>query len=303
MSENRQVAFTAPLKKFKEDIFKLRTAKKDRLVLIIMSNTHDPVLCTGCAKDTKAVNKVFKEICDHTGYAFCSIEISGKNYNQKNLFKAFENMGLYNDVTVFYYSGHGFSYKKDPKSKYPQLDMRNHSNRADFNKIDFIENNTQNLKVLLQIMRLNGGRINIAIADCCNTTIPFVRKKESITEMEITDDVMVSISKRFTKKLYADDDNMVCVLVSSSTHGQPAITDNEIGSIFTYCFTQTIKTLMKKHSKTNQFFPWVKVLTATTKKAFKESKGYNIGNGIAGKQKAVFEVYIESDSDYEKRTK
>ena len=301
MPKSSHVTFTTQLKKFKENIFELRTAKKDRLVLIIMSNTHDPALCTGCVKDAAAIKKVFKEICEHTGYAFCSIEVSGKNYSEKNLFKAFDSMGLYNDVTVFYYSGHGFSYKKDSKSKYPQLDMRRHSNRKDFNKIDFIENNTQNLKVLLQIMRFNGGRINIAIADCCNTTIPFLRQKASIKDMVIADGVMVAQSKRFTKKLYADEDNMVCVLVSYSTQGQPAIADNEIGSIFTHYFTQTIKTLITKHSKTNQFFPWVKVLKTTAEKAFKESKGYNIGNGIAGKQKAVFEIYIESDAAYKKR--
>ena len=303
MSESDQVTFTTQLKKFKENISKLRTAKKDRLVLIIMSNTHDPEICAGCVKDADAVKKVFKEICEHTGYTFCSIEISGKNYSEKNLFKAFDCMGLYNDVTVFYYSGHGYSYKKDRKSKYPQLDMRRHSNREDFNKIDFIENNTQNLKVLLQIMRLNGGRINIAIADCCNTAIPFNRKKESVTEMEITEDVMVAVSKSFTKKLYADEDNMVCVLVSSSTQGQPAITDNEIGSVFTHCFAQTIKPLVTKHAKTKGYFPWVKILKSTAEKAFKESKSYNIGNGIAGKQKAVFEVYIESLLDYDKRMK
>ncbi|CAN5186432.1 hypothetical protein BH09BAC2_BH09BAC2_12890 [soil metagenome] len=301
MSVSRNLNFATQLKNFKEKIEDLKAAGKNRLVLIIMSNTHDPALCTGCVKDAAAVRKTFKEICEHIGYRFCSIEISGINYSSKNLEKTFDSMGLYNDVTVFYYSGHGYSYEKDRKSKYPQIDMRSHNNRADFNNIDFIEKNTQNLKVLLQIMRLYGGRINIAIADCCNTTIPFVRKKNSARELDIADDVMVALSKSFTKKLYNDDDNMVCILVSSSTQGQPAITDTAIGSIFTYCFTQTIKTFLSEELKTKQYFPWVNVLKATAEKAFKDSKGYDIGSGIAGKQKAVFEVYIESDSDYEKR--
>jgi hypothetical protein len=55
--------------------------------------------------------------------------------------------------------------------------MRSHNNKADFNKIDFIEKHTENLAVVLNLMRFNGGRINIAIADCCNTTIPFYRKR------------------------------------------------------------------------------------------------------------------------------
>lgn len=303
MKESPKVNFTTQLKTFKEKINKLKTANKNRIVLIIMSNTHDPTLCKGCEKDAAAVSAAFKEISEHIGFQFCSIELSGKNYNRENLFKTFDNMGLYNDVTVFYYSGHGYSYLKDNTYKYPQIDMRNHNNRANFNKIDFIEQHTENLKVLLQIMRLNGGRINIAIADCCNTTIPFLRKKDSATEIDIANDVMVAVSKSFTKKLYNDDNNMICILVSSSTHGQPAIADNDIGSIFTHRFTQTIKTLLAKEMKTKEYFPWVKVLEASAKKAFKDSNSYDIGKGIAGKQKAVFEVYIESDSDYEKRMK
>jgi len=301
MSESHQANFTTHLKNFKEKIEELRAAKKDRLVLIIMSNTHDPTLCTGCEKDAAAVIKAFKKICEHISYEFCSIEISGKNYSKQNLFKTFDNMGLYNDVTVFYYSGHGYSYQKDRTYKYPQLDMRKHNNRANFNKIDFIEQHTENLKALLLMMMWRAGRVNIAIADCCNTTIPFQRKKDSTNDMEIADDVMVRVSKKFTKQLYADNGNMVSILVSSSTQGQPAITDNEIGSIFTHYFTNTIKSLLAKKSKPSLYFPWVKVLKGSSEKAFKASRSYNIGNGIAGKQKAVFEVFIESDGDYDKR--
>ncbi|MBC7424014.1 MAG: hypothetical protein H7334_11245, partial [Ferruginibacter sp.] len=119
--------------------------------------------------------------------------------------------------------------------------------------------------------------------------------------IDIANDVMVAASKTFTKQLYADHSNQVCVLVSSSTHGQPALADNEIGSIFTHHFTKIIQSLLVKKSNPSQYFPWVKVLKTTAEKAFKESNKYNIGNGVAGKQKAVFEVYIESDDNYEKR--
>ncbi len=115
---------------------------------------------------------------------------------------------------------------------------------------------------------------------------------------------MVAVSKSFTKKLYNDEDNMVCILVSSSTQGQPAIADNEIGSLFTHFFTETITTFLTEKLKDKQYFPWVKVLKATAEKAFKESRTYNIGNDgndVPGRQNAVFDVFIESDSDFEKR--
>lgn len=295
MAENSRLSFTTSLKNFKLKIDKLKAGKKKRLVLIIMSNTQDPALSTGCVKDAKAVKSTFKKICSDTDYNFCCIEISGKNYSRENLLKTIHSMGLYNDVTVFYYSGHGFSYAKDSKSKYPQIDMRSHNSSADFNKIGFIEKHTENLAVVLNLMRFSGGRINIAIADCCNTTIPFFRKKDGIKEMNVVDGIMPAVSKILTKKLFTDFHNAVSILVSSSVQGQPAITDTSIGSIFTYRFTETIKTLLAKELKTKGYIPWLKVLNATSAKAFKDSKSYDIGNGKAGKQKAVFEVFIDNE--------
>lgn len=293
--------FSTTLKKFKTKLDGFRTAKKERLVLIILSNTHDPVLCKGCEIDAVEIKNTFQKICEHTGHQLCCVEISGKNYSSKNLFKAFDSMGTENEVTVFYYSGHGYSYLKDSRYRYPQLDMRSHNNQPDFNKIDFIEQHTENLKALLLMMMWRAGRVNIAIADCCNTTIQFKRKKDSKNDMEIADDVMVRVSKKFTKQLYADNDNMVGILVSSSTQGQSSISDDNIGSIFTHHFTQTITKLLAKDLKEKKYFPWVKVLKTTTDKAFKESNTYDVGNGIAGKQNAIFEVFIESGGDYDKR--
>jgi hypothetical protein len=295
MKESPQLDFATQLKNFEEKINELEVAKKNRLVLIIMSNTHDPALCTGCVKDAEAVKNTFESICLNYGYNFCCIEISGKNYSRKNLLKTIRCIGRYNDVSVFYYSGHGFSYDNDKRSKYPQIDLRKHHHDADFNKIDFIEKHTENLAVVLSIMRFKGGRINVAIADCCNTTIPFIRKKESIKEMNIVDGIMPPLSKILTKKLFTDVDNAISILVSSSVQGQPAITDSSIGSIFTYRFTEAIKTLLAKELKTKDYIPWLKVFKATAAKAFKDSKSYDIGNGIAGKQKAVFEVFIDSE--------
>ena len=202
MSSTKTEKFSTTLENFKTKIAALSAAKQQRLVLIIMSNTHDATLSVGCAKDAAAVKKTFEDICAHTNYHFCCIEISGKNYTYNNLFKAFDCLGYLNDVTVFYFSGHGYSYLNDSRYKYPQLDMRSHNNQPNFNKIDFIEKHTNNLKALLLMMMFKAGRVNIAIADCCNTTIQFKRKKDSRTDMEIADDVMVRVSKKFTKQLY-----------------------------------------------------------------------------------------------------
>ena len=43
------------------------------------------------------------------------------------------------------------------------------------------------------------------------------------------------------------------------------------------------------------------MLKVASEKVFKASRGYDIGNDIAGKQKAVLEDFIEGVGDYDKR--
>lgn len=295
MSVTTRINFKTQLKNFKEKISAPNAVKKTRLVLIIMSNTHDPLLSRACVNDAKTVKKTFKTICSDAHYKFNCIEISGKNYSRENLDEVMDSIVLKTDVTIFYYSGHGFSYLNDGQSKYPQIDMRRHNNKSNFNDLNFIEDNTYNLAVILTFMRFNGGRINIAIADCCNTTIPHYRKKAAIKEMNVAGGVLPPLSKVLTKKMFTDSHNAISILVSSSVQGQPAISDPSIGSIFTYRFTEIITRLLAKELKTKDYIPWLKVLKGTAAKAFRDSKSYDIGNGVAGKQKAVFEVFIDKE--------
>jgi len=292
----KQKPFSQLLKAFQKSMEE-REPLQPRLVLIIMANTHDPHLNKACEKDAGAIHKVFTDICDHIHFDLCAIEIAGSHYNRKNLKKAVDKIILHSedDVVLYYYSGHGFSYEKGNKTKYPQVDMRPHNDQKKYNKIDFIEKNTENLSTILTIMRFKGARINIAIGDCCNTTIPFKRPADSVKDMNIVRGVMPHKSKSLNKKIFDDGKNAVCILVSASQHGEPAVTDGAIGSIFTHHFTRTLADNVSKKPKGSQYLPWLKLLKQTSNKAFKDSQSYDVGNGKAGKQKAVFEVFIDRE--------
>ena len=298
MPASKQKPFPELLEKFKTRTKHKKVVKKPRLILMIMANTHDPELNKACAKDVRAVKKAFTEICKHIHYEFITIEISGDNYNGDNMYSAITNFDLSSesDVAIFYYTGHGFSYEKEnTKRKYPQVDMRPHNNQVNFNKLSFIEEHTENLAVILNIMRFRGGRINIAIGDCCNTSIPFKRPKASEKDMYVVQDVLPRVSKKLTPKMLANEKNAVCILVASSQHGQPAVTDAKIGSIFTHHFSNTLASSIRKEPKGTQYLPWLKLLKQTADQAFKDSRGYDIGGGKAGEQKAVFEVFIDKE--------
>lgn len=296
MPERKKKTFPELLKKFKERTKANYFAKKPRLILIIMANTHDPELSTACKKDVRKVKQVFADICKHIHFELITIEISGDHYNAKNMHSAINNFKIStdNDIAIFYYTGHGFSYQKEfSRRRYPQVDMRPHNKQVDYNKLSFIEEHTQNLAAILSLMRFRGGRITIAIGDCCNTSIPFKRPPDSEDEMNVVQKIMLNTKKRLTKKMYTDVNNTVCILVSSSQHGQPSLTDASIGSIFTHHFTTALANAVKKEPKGSQYLPWLKLIKDTSTQAFKDSKGYEIGKGKTGKQKAVFEVFID----------
>jgi hypothetical protein len=293
----KQVRYTKLLKDFKESMSRLNDDPTPRLILIIMANTHDSLLSKECEHDAKKIRSIFKNISEHFKFNFSSIEISGNHYHYDKLDKAIDSIQVSNenDVILFYYSGHGFSYKNDRINKYPQLDMRPHNKQVRHNKINFIKEHTVNLEAILNILRFRGCRVNIAIADCCNTTIPFKRSILSERDMDVSRDILPAKSKTLTKEIFTDEDNDISIIVSSSQLGQPAITESGIGSIFTHFFTEALSAVLTTKPKGEAYIPWVRILKKTYTHALKESKGYDIGGGIPGKQKAVFQVYVGTE--------
>ena len=119
--------------------------------------------------------------------------------------------------------------------------------------------------------------------------------RDSEKEMNVVSGIMPRKASSLTKKMFNDGKNAVSILVSASQHGEPAVTDTAIGSIFTHHFTRTLSNTISKKPKGSQYLPWLKLLKQTADKAFKDSQGYDVGGGKAGKQKAVFEVFIDRE--------
>lgn len=296
MTAKKTSPFAARLDKFKKSLGKDKSGEHPRIILLMMANTHDPEIARGCAKDVKGVRKVFKHICKHTDFGYFEIEISGNNYNRQNLLKAISCIEPYNkDVTIFYYSGHGFSYEKDARRKYPQIDLRAYNNHKQYNKIDFINKYTENLSVILQIMRFQGGRVNIAISDCCNSNVPYKRSKKSHVEMDIASDLMPPVNNKMTKKLFTDEQHTISIIAAASKRGQFAITDPKIGSLFTHYFTRALTNVLSHKPEEGQYMHWRQLLNKTAMQTFHLSKGYDIGGGKPGHQQPIFEILIEDE--------
>jgi hypothetical protein len=299
MSIRQQTSFSQQLRAFKKSMAVSKTKHVPKLILVVMANTHDRIIAKDCKKDSIAVQKIFRQISHHFNIGFACIEIAGKNYNEKNLDKARKKIQIEHndDVVLFYYSGHGFSYQKDRYSKYPQLDMRPYNQKSDLQSIDFIRKNTLNLETVLNIMRFSGARITIAIADCCNTTIHYKRSQANVNDMWVSNKLLPPKIKRLTKAIMDNDNKEIVIQVSSTQFGQAAVTTLGKGSIFTQFFTKALATLLDQPRKSAPYIPWLKILKKCATQAFRESRQYDIGGGVAGKQKAVFQAYVLHDSD------
>ena len=295
MAQKISTAFSAMLDNFKEAQRKAFLAEQPKLILIIMASTQDEELAAGCVQDVKNIRKVFKKISAHSGFKYCEIEISGDNYNGESLkavIKALDPMEI--DVTIFYYSGHGFCYADDNSRKFPQLDMRHPSDTAAYNDIGFIRKHTKNLHEILQLIRLRGGRINIAIGDCCSSVIHHKRSSTSRFNLEVVEDLMATKEKSLSKKNFTAENNYIDIVVSAARPGQVAVTDLKNGSIFTQNFTEALLAAISKEHRGEKYLPWHQLLKMAAGLANKEAGEYDAGEGNPGKQMASFEIYVET---------
>jgi Caspase domain len=282
-------AFTLQKQNFVNKINKVEKIVKTKLILIIVANTIDPEIGKGCMEDIKSIRHMFKELSQHMEFNFLELLVEGADYGKQNILDAIEILTPgSNDIVVFYYSGHGFSYAKEADKKFPQVDLRSHPAST---KIEVINENTQNLSELFEMVKSRGARLNIVIGDCCNSLIKFKRNfKGGDSQVWLAERPAVIINKKMCETLFCD--YTASILVAAADKGQYAISDPEQGSIFTLNFTNNLKILMNKSVDEHNGLPWQKLLEETQEKTFNLSKTYDIGDGKPGNQQSIFDIHF-----------
>lgn len=264
-----------------------------KLILLIIANTKDPDIGIGCKHDIKSIRHMFKKLSTHMNFPFVEFVVMGKDYSRKNVHLALDSVKPDdNDVVVVYYTGHGFSFKKDKEKRYPQVDLRHPSAS---NKISVIKENTQNLVELFETVKAKGARMNIVIGDCCNNRIRFTRNFKGGDEaLRSTKRPRMVINKKMCHTLFCN--YTASILVAAADKGQFAVSDDKIGSIFTFKFTNNLKILMKKSTDESDGLHWNKLLEVTKKQTLALSKTYEVENGRPGNQKAIFDIQVKATS-------
>ena len=274
-------------KLFIKTISQTEEVVRTKFILLIAANTLDPTIGKGCTEDTESVRHMFKKLSEEMNFNFIELIVQGEDYGKENILGAIDMLTPgSNDIVVFYYSGHGFSYEKDAAKKYPQVDLRSHPSS---DKIDVVNAHTENLADVFELVKRRGARLNIVIGDCCNSLIDFKRNYKGGSEAlknEIKEPVV--INKETCEALFCD--YTASILVASAGKGEYAVSDDKLGSLFTYNFSKSLKGLMKRNVDKSQGLPWSKLLEETTDKTLDLSKTYDIGNGVPGNQKAIYKI-------------
>jgi hypothetical protein len=274
------------LNRIKENVpEKIKEEIKSRLptiYLVIVANTLDPTIGKGCKQDVKAMRELFHKLTGFIRFPLVEKLIQGKSYTQTNILKAIDDIrAKKNDCVVFYYSGHGFSYEKEAKKKFPQMDFR--SNPAD-NNIKVVNAHTKNLTEIFEMIKAKDARLNLVIGDCCNSVIDFKRMYSGDKRVE---EKIVPVNTDFCKRLF--NSIGASVMVAAAKKGQFAITDEAIGSIYTYSLLKKIREGVNSSTPAKDM-SWESLLNLAKAETLKQSATYDNGFGKPARQESIFVV-------------
>ncbi len=280
-------SFFEQKKQFTEKMSKLAKRAKTKLILVIAANTIDPMIGKGCAEDIDSVQHIFEKLSEEMNFHYIALIIQGEDYGKENILGAIHLLKPgSNDIVVFYYSGHGFRYEKETANQYPQVDLRSHPAS---DKIDVVNAHTENLADLFELIKRRGARLNIVIGDCCNSLIHFKRNyKGGSEDLRNEHKEPVIINKETCGTLFCD--YSASIIVASASKGECAVSDDKLGSIFTYNFAKCLKMLIKKDVEKGAGLPWEQLLEEAKDKTMELSKTYDIGDGVPGNQKAIYSI-------------
>jgi len=284
--ENRPLAgFLTQKKNFLSQMGTGKKKGKTKLILLIVANTLDPAIGEGCALDINTIRTIFGEMADHMDFNLVELVIAGLNYTNKNILNSVDALKPgKDDIVIFYYSGHGFSFEKEKDVRSPQLDLQSFPAT---NKIAAIEATTKNLNDIYEIIKSRGARLNIVFGDCCNDRINFNRrfiKKD--TRPRKKERRKGEINKETCKVMFCDLKSSI--LIAAADKDVLAIVDEDKGSIYTLNFSETLRKIIEAPLKANNELPWNDLLKKTKTKTLRLSKTFDLPDGSPGNQRSFF---------------
>jgi len=236
----------------------VRYRNRPTLYCITTTDVKDKSIFEACKEDSKNINDFFRDVANFINLTFKPIKIEDNNYNVTSVNTAIKNLHpKKNDIVVFTFSGHGFSYRNDEVHQFPQLALW----EGDAESQTFLRASTLNIESIYNSIKAKGAGLNIVMADCCNTYVEMERYIDSIIISSM--ETFPRWNKKATVNLF--ENTRSSFLLAAAKKGQLAGSTANFGGFFTESFWQTIRNNLRNREESNP--QWLNIIKAIGERA------------------------------------
>lgn len=199
--------------------------------LVIAANTNIGDIGMSCARDQSALTAEFKGIASSLGIGYKQYLVNGDNFTKSALQNTLNT--LYpgtNDIVIFVYRGHGFRWN-DQAGAWPQMDLRS----SPYTRIG--DGTAMDLDYVFKTIKAKGGRLNIVLGDCCNSTIDI---PSPLTGSEF---LAMQANNNYNDDKLRDlfMNSKGNLLATAASPGEVSWANNANGGFFTVSFLQSLR--------------------------------------------------------------
>ena len=202
---------------------------------LLIGDTNDADLGRAFNKNLINVQMELHKASHNLGFSLHIKTVKGDQVTVKEISNALKELNPPEDACIWLYiSSHGYRTPKK-QTRWPNIQLRNEKVGIAFEKI-------------VEVLALKGSRFVVAIADCCNNTIP----EKSIPLKDITKYQKIKpgkIVKRNYASLFAEPRGSL--VISSSEPSQFSWAYDGYGSIFTLNLLKTLSLEVQQSAGTN----------------------------------------------------
>lgn len=230
--------------------------------LVIAANTAISDIGPSCEKDKQRMISEMESVADALGITMKQYIVDGKNLTRDNVYSTLDGLSPgSNDIVIFFYTGHGFRWSNQ-SDQYSNMDFR-------YNPYTQISTETcMTVTEVSNLIASKGARLNISLADCCNSDIG-VNSKSSEKFLASKSDPNYDEKKLARLFLNAKGSIMSC----AASPGEVSWCNESDGGFFMFSFFQAFH---EEVGYLSNEADWDEILANTKKYAiYKTSDGCN----------------------------
>lgn len=253
---------------------------------IVFADTNDNSIGEGVAVNVNNVinwTNMISNSLSPEGYKSKTYVYNGDMCNKETLLSFLDNFSCNNDIVVFYYGGHGGRSTIDT-SKYPRMCLGANEEHK-FVKLSDVEN----------ILKSKNPRLQIIIADCCNSyyngNLPMSRPMAMGTNPN-----PISYERSMIKELFIN--NRGSIICTGATQGEYGWINKFEGGLFTQsllrCFDFTL-------NRSEEVPLWNTIISDASDETFYLSNSAYLARLITKTQRPVFDVDVNKTTQVNKK--